>query len=216
MSRVTKKPEERREEILNAAEHLFRARGFESVQVSDIVASLGVAQGTFYYYFPSKDDVMMAILERNWSRFATMASGYAQSLGQDPLSRLVGLMRGFFTPVDSEFAVESYFGDGAGPEVAARFHAKFDEMRLRMFEPVISGLVAEGIQQGVFSPLTHARRIVEVVFMGVSAYMHAHSHEMVSSSSAREAAGAIGELLERILGLPRASIDIFGTEVETR
>jgi AcrR family transcriptional regulator len=63
MTRVSKDPDERRLEIINAAESLFNEKGFENTAVSDIVKSIGVAQGTFYYYFKSKDDVFNAISE---------------------------------------------------------------------------------------------------------------------------------------------------------
>ncbi|GIO30333.1 MULTISPECIES: TetR/AcrR family transcriptional regulator [Paenibacillus] len=55
MPRITKNPKERRNEILNAAMELFNTKGFEQTSVSDIVKKIGVAQGTFYYYFQSKE-----------------------------------------------------------------------------------------------------------------------------------------------------------------
>lgn len=212
MPRVSKKPEERRQEILDVAELLFRQRGFENVQVSDIVASLGVAQGTFYYYFTSKDDALRAILERNWAAFAEMASRMAGP-SQDPLSRLLGLMRGFFAPTDPKYSVESYFGSSASPDLIGRFHAMFDDMRLRLFAPVITEIVSEGIEQGVFAPLDHVQGIVEVIFVGISSYMHTHAPQFADENVAREAALAVGELIEKVLGLPRGSFDIMGTGV---
>ena len=64
MARISKDPEERRIEIIKAAERLFNEKGFSNTAVSDIVKSIGVAQGTFYYYFKSKDDVFNAIVEK--------------------------------------------------------------------------------------------------------------------------------------------------------
>ena len=216
MPRVTKKPEERRQELLDIAEHLFRERGFENVQVSDIVSSVGVAQGTFYYYFPSKDDVMLAILERNWSKFTQMASERIGAHGTDPLRRLLGLMRSFFAPADPESMVESYFGGSANPEVFWRFHAAFDEMRLRLFEPVITGIVEDGVAAGVFAPLVHIAGVVEVIFMGISSYMHVHAPQFCDPSTVAEGAGVVGELLEKVLGLAKGSFDILSAEGEGR
>ncbi len=59
MTRITKAPDERREELIAAAQELFFNKGYENTSVSEIVRSVGVAQGTFYYYFASK----LAILE---------------------------------------------------------------------------------------------------------------------------------------------------------
>jgi AcrR family transcriptional regulator len=61
--RVSKAPEVRRMELIGAAEELFREKGCEQTSVSDIVKKVGVAQGTFYYYFDSKDAVLDAVLD---------------------------------------------------------------------------------------------------------------------------------------------------------
>lgn len=61
MNRITKDPDERRQEIITTAQQLFMSKGYEATSVSDIVKEIGVAQGTFYYYFESKEDVLEAI-----------------------------------------------------------------------------------------------------------------------------------------------------------
>lgn len=60
--RITKAPDERREEIIKTAHQLFLEKGFDGTKVSDIVKALGVSQGTFYYYFTSKDDIIDEIV----------------------------------------------------------------------------------------------------------------------------------------------------------
>jgi AcrR family transcriptional regulator len=54
----------RRAEIVSAATAAFAERGIANTAVSDIVKAAGVAQGTFYLYFKSKDDVVVAAAER--------------------------------------------------------------------------------------------------------------------------------------------------------
>lgn len=62
MIRITKSPDERKNEILEAAMNLFFEKGFQKTAVSDIVKKLGIAQGTFYYYFKSKEEVLDEII----------------------------------------------------------------------------------------------------------------------------------------------------------
>ena len=59
-----KPAEERRREILDAAVELFASRGFNETTVQDIAAAAGVATGTVYLYFPSKDHVLLALHSR--------------------------------------------------------------------------------------------------------------------------------------------------------
>ncbi|HZR40793.1 MAG TPA: TetR/AcrR family transcriptional regulator [Ktedonobacteraceae bacterium] len=53
----------RRTELLNAAREVFAEKGFEGTRISEIVARVGVAQGTFYLYFPSKVSLVFALAE---------------------------------------------------------------------------------------------------------------------------------------------------------
>ncbi len=51
----------RQEQILAAARQLFREKGYDHTTIADIVQVAGVAQGTFYLYFPSKRDAFLAL-----------------------------------------------------------------------------------------------------------------------------------------------------------
>ena len=62
--RVTKDSEERKSEIVVVAEKLFSENGIGKTAVSAIVKELNVAQGLFYYYFKSKDDVIDEIVKK--------------------------------------------------------------------------------------------------------------------------------------------------------
>lgn len=61
---VTPKAEETRERILDAALRLFRERGFDETTMRDIAAAAEVATGAAYYYFRSKEDLVMAFYVR--------------------------------------------------------------------------------------------------------------------------------------------------------
>ncbi|HYK00759.1 MAG TPA: TetR/AcrR family transcriptional regulator [Thermoanaerobaculia bacterium] len=61
---ATAKAEETRERILDAALRLFRERGFEQTTMRDVAAEAGVATGAAYYYYRSKQDLVMAFYLR--------------------------------------------------------------------------------------------------------------------------------------------------------
>ena len=61
---ATKKGEETRERILAVATELIHARGFKETGLADILAESGVPKGSFYHYFPSKEDLGRELLVR--------------------------------------------------------------------------------------------------------------------------------------------------------
>lgn len=60
----TKNFKDRRSEILDVAETLFNIKGYEKTTINDILQQMGIAKGTLYYYFKSKEEVLDAIAMR--------------------------------------------------------------------------------------------------------------------------------------------------------
>src|SRR2546421_9467693 len=77
----------KRDLILRAATDVFADRGFFNAQVADVARAAGIAAGTVYLYFRSKDDLLVSIFER------TMRDGLAEgrtavAAVRDPVERL--------------------------------------------------------------------------------------------------------------------------------
>ncbi len=60
MARIRNKPN-RREELLKVTREIFAEKGYQATTVSEIVARAGIAQGTFYWYFPSKVSLVVTL-----------------------------------------------------------------------------------------------------------------------------------------------------------
>jgi len=61
--RISKDPEERKQEIIEAAMMLFEEKGVQKTSMSDIARKLNVAKGLIYYYFRSKDELITYVIE---------------------------------------------------------------------------------------------------------------------------------------------------------
>jgi AcrR family transcriptional regulator len=70
MAPRTKPAEDRRRELLDAGQRAFVARGIAATTVDDITAAAGVAKGTFYLYFSSKEHLLGALRERFTNQFS--------------------------------------------------------------------------------------------------------------------------------------------------
>ena len=62
--RLMKEAEERKKEILDIAEQLFIEKGFDNTSTNDILREIGIARGTLYYYFKSKEEILDAVIDR--------------------------------------------------------------------------------------------------------------------------------------------------------
>jgi AcrR family transcriptional regulator len=78
MSRVPDRAELRREEILDASERIFAAKGYHATGIADIANELGIGHGTFYRYFKNKHDIALHVFDRVMLRFAEIG------LAEDP------------------------------------------------------------------------------------------------------------------------------------
>lgn len=65
---------DRRTELLSAARSVFAKKGYEEATIAEIVSRAGVAQGTFYLYFPGKEALAGAFAEALSERFAAVAA----------------------------------------------------------------------------------------------------------------------------------------------
>ena len=63
MARIIKKPTERRSDIVNAARYLFQSKEYDKTTMQDVMDYLGIAKGTIYHYFESKEAILEAVIE---------------------------------------------------------------------------------------------------------------------------------------------------------
>jgi len=140
--------EARRAGIVSAAAEVFAQRGVARTTVSDIVKAAGVAQGTFYLYFDSKDDAVFAVVDRvadhiceqTAARIAAAASAVDKLLS--------------FTGVLSDAGAEPGAADLVDlmhrPENRV-LHDRLAEDITRRLVPQLEAVVEQGIAEGVFS-----------------------------------------------------------------
>ncbi len=101
------------ERLLDAAARLFYTRGVPNVGINEIIARAGVARMTFYHHFPSKDDLIKAVLERRREERAAWLAR-AEEMGSTPTDKVLAV----FDLLAEWFASPDYRGC---PLVAATF-----------------------------------------------------------------------------------------------
>mgnify|MGYP001399058614 CR=1 FL=1 len=144
MKRISKDPEERRRELIDTAERLFLEMGYEHTAISDIVKELNIAQGTLYYYFRSKEDILEAVVEKSIVVLEQKVTEIVTDDGLDEPIRLnaaINAILGFISQRND-------FIDFIHQDINAVMHAKLEKATVERIVPILSRLVVQGDANG--------------------------------------------------------------------
>lgn len=143
--RVVKEAEVRKNEILDAAERLFGTKGFDGTSTHDILNAVGIARGTLYYHFKSKEDILDAMIDRMTGRLVQDAAEIAADKAVPVLQRLTEMMLAL--------NVQGNLGREIMAQVHkpqnALMHQKMREHLLGEITPIVTDLLEEGMAQGI-------------------------------------------------------------------
>ncbi len=143
----------RTREILAAARRLLDQRGLEVMTMEEIAASAGVAKGTLYLYFQSKDDLIQALITQVGKNILQDVEAALQTPGTPP-EKLVGMVSVLLEYLNRErllfpiYARELLRGEQESREGFRRNYQELEEK----FVALVTGLFAEGIAAGQFIP----------------------------------------------------------------
>lgn len=144
--RVVKEAEERKNEILDVAERLFGTKGFDSTSTSDILNEIGIARGTLYYHFKSKEEILDATISRMMNRLLEKAEAIVAQKEVPVLQRLTMMMLSLNVSdgdVGKELLKQMHKPQNA------LMHQKMERCLLSGINPIITDLIKEGIAQGI-------------------------------------------------------------------
>ena len=88
MARITKEYHIRKNELLDTAQELFFAQGYEQTTVETIIQKVGVSKGTFYYYFKSKEDLLDKLVKRMTDKIQIEIKKIVKKTDLDAISKL--------------------------------------------------------------------------------------------------------------------------------
>lgn len=155
--------EERRQEILDAAEALFREKGYAGSSTGDILDRTGIARGTLYYHFESKAAVMEALVDRLCERLFKAARETAEAFrGRPALERLLAVIGAFQASGDvGQGLLEHLHDPGNLP-----LHDRVQRRLVAGMTSILAGIVREGIAEGGFdTPYPEESIELVVVYM---------------------------------------------------
>lgn len=146
--RIVKDAEERKNEILDAAGELFGRKGFDGTSTNDILEKVGIARGTLYYHFKSKEDIMDALIERIGCRMLRNAQEIAEDKSLPVVERLIRVILSMNVKESGEDGGKELIEHMHNPKNAL-MHQKAQKMIIEGLTPILTKIIQEGIDEGL-------------------------------------------------------------------
>ena len=142
-----------RDQILNAAETLFMSKGYDKTSINDIQKVVGIARGTLYHHFNSKEEIMDVIIERKARIVIDRAKEVVQDEGLTAVEKLKETIKVLNMPTDAQTDTQTDADkvmDHLHKPQNALMHEKINTLMLNEVIPLLSSIVEEGIEEGSF------------------------------------------------------------------
>ncbi len=207
MTRIVKEPEERKNELIDTAEQLFVAYGYEQTAISDIVRAVNVSQGAFYYYFESKEDVLVAVIEK---KIAMMENDFLQIEDRsdlDEAAKLNSMINSFIGISASGKAIHGYIHQAKNAILQKKL------MKARPFAriaPIMARVIFTGCEKGRFNvlrPLETSYLLLMMIgyadhmFYQNEAFRESNDIDQKNKEFHESMRGAMEDLIGRALGV---------------
>jgi len=191
---------DKREALLRAAIDTFAARGFFNAQVADIARAAGVAAGTVYLYFRSKDDLLISIFEMVMKEAITAGRDTIERL-DDPIAQLRAIARLHLDRMGRDRALAIVFQ--VELRQSTKFMERFSAGHLREYLGIIRDIVARGQSRGTFRAELNPTLAAKLLFgmldeLATNWILSRRKYSLVSE------ANAVVELFVRGVGVERA------------
>ena len=196
-----RKGERRRQELLKIAYRMFIEKGYENTSIDEIIAEAGIAKGTYYYYFKSKEATLEAVIDMMLEEEVGRAKEVLEASLPVP-QKLVSVIYSL-RPVQDEQGII----DVLEAKENIVMHEKISRRIVEEAVPLLTEVVKEGISQGIFECDYIEERIKMLVILSQRMFDDGEFSErdarvyvdMVEKTLGAEA-GTMGFINELLLG----------------
>lgn len=222
MARIVKEYNERRTELLDTAQDLFYQKGYENTSVADIIHAVGIAKGTFYHYFKSKEDLLDQIVARQTEMIDQVADPIVSNTEMNAIEKFNALYASIsqYKLANRDVMIMLIKVLYAHENVVLL--DRMMKSREEKFGPVIAKVICQGIAEGVFNagPAEHVAEMILQMGTQLGEDFARIIEEDEFSPEERERViqkcMAYENAVARILGAEEGSIRMFNREVIDR
>lgn len=196
--RNVKEADERKKEILDIAEELFVKKGYDNTSTSDILERAGIARGTLYYHFKSKEEILDALIGRNVQTIlaAVKAAVKSQKSAMMKLTAFIGALK-TDSPIGREITEYAHRPQNA------LMHQKIHSSTLAALMPIAAEVIRCGIAEGCFNT-DYPDESAEMLMI-YSSTAFDDLNELADEERVKKASGFVYNM-ERLFGMPNGSL----------
>lgn len=202
MARVRKNPEERRRELIHIAMECFCAQGYEATMVQDICSKAGIAKGTFFYYFPTKDAVLKAIFE-HWTQ--VFMDAYSRQVKAANAVRKLQLFLKIFSVENPMDQLMDKLLEENRYDILLRL---WTQCVSKKFNPLLKGVIVQGIAEGSMQ-VKHKEECLDFFWGILDAMWPEGKQDRLTDESMAVRERLAEQLLEMLLGMKAGSLVHF-------
>lgn len=136
--------------ILDALMTLLENNNIQSISVSEIASTAGIAKGSIYYYFPSKDAIIEAFVERSYSSSIKTAKQLAKKTDIPPFTRMALIFQACRNS-SLEFLRQKSVSENEDMQGKSMLHHKYLNYIVSELKPVLTDIICQGIENGEIS-----------------------------------------------------------------
>jgi AcrR family transcriptional regulator len=198
------KREVRRERILKVASELFSLKSYHDVTVDEIAGAVGVAKGTIYLYFPSKERLYLEILEDSFEAIESLLEKEIAKSDSAPV-KLKKVLRLIFEFYEMNLDVLRILSRDETHLI--REHFQFTEhwrlRRIKLYEKILE----KGQREGSFRPM-NTKLVAIIIFGLVRSVMFYYK---IDRSASEISDGVFSVISDGILVSAQKGYEGFGT-----
>lgn len=192
-------PQERKQEILDAALSLFSEKGYSKTSIRDIQDAVGIARGTMYYHFASKEEILDALIMRLHNAVITKAKTLAENNNIPVPERLLQVLMSMQIREDhKDSKVLSIVHNSEN----ALLHQKMQAMIVSGITPILTIIINDGIAQGLYST-KYPYEAMEMIAAYITTVIDSHDDAMEKEK--KKKTEALIYNAERMLGIEENS-----------
>lgn len=203
--RIVKEADVRKNEILDAAGILFSEKGYENTSVTDIMNAVGIAKGTLYHHFKSKEDIMDALIKRQTAVILSAAEKIADDKSIPVKERIVRTILALH--VDHTQTEGKKMMEQLHKPQNILMHQKTKKIVLQGVPPIMADIVKDGVKQGIFET-SYPLECMEMTLCYLDVMLDDDMFELTEAQCLDKIQALIYHL-ERLLGVEEGELAVF-------